>query len=343
MSYGIKAYDEQGLEQLFSYYPRNIVQVQDVDVFKNPRGRIYPYGAYSGSFQWIVSNYPDVSPGNICQVTRHSDGSIEWYPVSSKQRDEGGTYFTIMGVVDRDGTSPSVAGLGALLTNTAGDAIQYGAEAIPCCLAAGLATAGINGYVTVVTSLAYQSDVSVFIRMLSSTFSTSGYAQGPLYSLYNSSGRLAIRFECDLDFFNAGAYQLRYYVVGRTPNTKPSTGAYGMLIYDSSGRIAFSTEYPIAPLNRITRHSDGRYPYLGTKAANILTLGYSWYMGADLDFDHLYGFRSPFVWADGVVREALTTQKTNTAAPGAGWNSYSRGHVLMSMDTTYADRHYFGD
>ncbi len=107
-SYGIQAFTDSGLELIWDYHPRNIIQVQTVNGMVNPTGRIYPYGSYSGTFKWVIVRAPVEFPWLAVRIIRHSDNSIEWYTQdvsSSNELPSDGEYYglgvTILGIIER--------------------------------------------------------------------------------------------------------------------------------------------------------------------------------------------------------------------------------------------------
>ncbi len=250
---------------------------------------------------------------------------------------------------------------GALLRNRKGKQILYGAEAIPICMAAFKFSLSKPGVYEKTLNIPYQTDIACFIRsdktsvepIRGGRFPTplAGFMGHPIVS--NKGGKLHIKLEALTPSTHDPAFGFptnfwfgsgRLYVVGRQPNIKPK--GWGMVIYGDDNKVSFSTEGVMAPVNEV---KVARADQLGTfspKTASILSIAGNALesRGGGFLTYYNYMFLSAVVCKDGKVRLHVSGRAVTPMPPSAGgWGVFEPKTTFVSMDTTYADRKFFGD
>ncbi|WP_274882445.1 hypothetical protein [Vibrio harveyi] len=250
---------------------------------------------------------------------------------------------------------------GALLRNSQGQEIQYGAEAIPVCLAAFDFNLTTMGIFEKTLNIPFQTDVALFVRSNSVVANTpvgnfpahvAGMMGFP--SCVNSGGKLKIKMETlsPQDFDQTSQYPPqwwvgsgRLYVVGRQPNIAP-TGKWGMVIYDEHNRVAFSTDSTMAPINQVVVGRPTSFPTYTSKTASLIAMsgnGVEGPINAGIIELYRYYFISSVMCRDGRVRPHLSGKAITPMRPGSDWGKWHDNVALVTMDTTYADRQFFNE
>ncbi|WP_027252037.1 hypothetical protein, partial [Photobacterium halotolerans] len=187
--------------------------------------------------------------------------------------------------------------------------------------------------------LPYRSDISIFVRWISGNGSMF-YPQAN-----NNNGKLRITFSDLSSDFGYGnvAFVARIYIVGRELNGYPN-GKFGMVLYNDANRLVFTTESVMAPLRAIDTYTNGNWKTYPVKTANIMTRAYARDMGPVPDdiTSSIVGFDAVVATNSGKPRLVQVNDMYIPGELGSGWNEYERHHFI-SIDTTYADRKFFGD
>lgn len=233
---------------------------------------------------------------------------------------------------------------GMEIKNSQGKEIQYGAEAIPCCIAAFQAQIPvgddeISGYKTKVLDYPYQPDVMIFVRVKTGEATPTAFTA-------NINGKLGIRY---LAFssgpepkpLNAGV--ARFYIVSRVPHDTDISGSNGVAIWGSDGKLAFYSNMPPAPIKKIENRSADSKPYIGKRSAMIPV-----YSGNAVEYAPIFGSLEGFVYTfysctikNGYVYHGVARFLHIGLPPGSSWNKSVR-YKLIAMDTTEADHYFFG-
>lgn len=242
-------------------------------------------------------------------------------------------------------------GYGMEIKNAQGKEIQYGAEAIPCCIAAFEAQVpvgtvpsqrgedNISGYHTKVLDYPFQPDVMVFVRVKTGEATPTAFTA-------NINGRLGIRY---LAFssgpspmpLNAGV--ARFYIVSRIPETTDISGSNGVAIWGSDGKLSFYSNMPPAPIKKIETRSASSKPYIGKRSAMIPV-----YSGDAITGETQLGGLRIYVYTrygctirNGHVYHGITSHLAIPITPGSGWGRSVR-YKIIAMDTNEADHYFFG-
>ncbi|WP_347368034.1 hypothetical protein [Vibrio vulnificus] len=236
---------------------------------------------------------------------------------------------------------------GLKITNNQGKEICYGAEAIPCCIAAfehdikSVSFTSGAAFDTKVLDIPFQSDVVVFFRNVDPKRKIA-----PIVAASNVGGKLGIQIGMYHDMNRNGTVvsRGRFYVVSRIPHNTKVAGDHGVAMWGSDGQLSFYSGYPPAQIQPLQAMAAGSFPNIGTKRAVIPTTVRGAYLGQDGGSQqmHIYGFFSNIVMNDGSTSEGMSMFQVNPFPPGGSWGKF-QPYTLVAMDTADADKKYFND